>query len=112
MAKIFTVNIVDDLTGETLGDDAAAIEFVWIDGKKRTLDLSPDNLDALIDAMQPYLDAATVITGKDARKPITQRSRAKTDTKAIRAWARQNGYEVSDRGRIPDDVMDAYDAAA
>ncbi|MGI9586985.1 MAG: Lsr2 family DNA-binding protein, partial [Dietzia maris] len=33
------------------------------------------------------------------------------DTKAIREWARSNGYEVSDRGRIPSDIMDAYAAA-
>lgn len=33
------------------------------------------------------------------------------DTKAIRDWARTNGYDVSDRGRIPSDVMEAYAAA-
>lgn len=46
---------------------------------------------------------------KAARKTTGKTSSA--DTKAIREWARENGYDVSDRGRIPADVMDAYAAA-
>lgn len=52
------------------------------------------------------------MTGKNAktaRKATTKNPSA--DTKAIREWARANGYDVSDRGRIPADVMDAYSAA-
>lgn len=112
MAKSFTVHTIDDLTGEILGDDAKNIEFVWIDGKKRQLDLSPENHQALIDLMAPYVNAAQVATGKAAKKPITTRTRAKTGTTEIRAWARQHGYTVSDRGRIPEEIMDAYEAAA
>ncbi|WP_439111984.1 Lsr2 family DNA-binding protein [Gordonia alkanivorans] len=45
------------------------------------------------------------------RARTRERPRLQTDTKAIREWARENGYDVSDRGRIPADVMDAYAAA-
>jgi hypothetical protein len=33
------------------------------------------------------------------------------DTAAVRAWARENGYQVADRGRLRPEVLDAYDAA-
>lgn len=37
--------------------------------------------------------------------------RSKEQLTSIRDWARKNGYSVSDRGRIPSDVLEAYDAA-
>lgn len=74
--------------------------------------LSDDNAQAFRDAITPYLEAGHRVTGKNAktaRKATTKTPSA--DTKAIREWARANGYDVSDRGRIPADVMDAYSAA-
>ena len=58
------------------------------------------------------IEAGHRVTGtkaKAARKTTGKTSPA--DTKAIREWARDNGYDVSDRGRIPADVADAYAAA-
>lgn len=109
MAKHFTVTLTDDVTGETLGDDGHTVDFTWIDGKRRQLDLTNDTYNAMIEAMAPYVDAAQILTNKGA--PV-KRTRAKTGTKEIRSWARRNGYEVSDRGRIPDDIVQAYEAAA
>ena len=62
--------------------------------------------------MAPYFEAGHRVTGnktKTARKATSKNASA--DTKAIREWAQANGHDVSDRGRIPATVIDAYAAA-
>lgn len=109
MASKYIVELVDDLTGETITDTGHSVEFTWIDGKRYHLDLSDENYQALVDCMTPYVDNAQRLTSKG--KPVT-RTRAATGLKEIRAWARQNGYEVSDRGRVPEEIVQAYENAA
>lgn len=111
MAQKFQVRYLDDIDGTDLGDHANTISFAF-EGKEYSIDLSDDNAQAFRDAMAPYLEAGHRVTEKNAktaRKATTKTPSA--DTKAIREWARTNGYDVSDRGRIPADVMDAYSAA-
>jgi len=56
--------------------------------------------------------AATVsVESADTAQPRQSRSGADTDKGLVRVWARNNGYEVGDRGRIPADVIEAYDRA-
>ncbi|MFF8186159.1 Lsr2 family protein [Microbacterium sp. NPDC016588] len=64
-------------------------------------------------ALAPYVDAARPI-GSPSRSGSPRRGRATStlDLNAIREWARANGHTVSDRGRIPATVIDAYKAAA
>ena len=85
------------------------ISFAF-EGKEYSIDLSDDNAEAFREAVAPYIDAGHRVTGSKSK---TSRKTATTsgNTKAIREWARNNGYEVSDRGRIPADVADAYAAA-
>ncbi|AEF42714.1 histone-like nucleoid-structuring protein Lsr2 [Hoyosella subflava] len=75
-----------------------------------SIDLSDDNAEAFREAVAPYIEAGHRVTGRKAK---TARKTAATsgNTKAIREWARNNGYDISDRGRIPADVADAYAAA-
>jgi Lsr2 len=65
--------------------------------------------------MQDYLDhGARLKSGfrvKVSGAAKTARQRASHDVSAIRAWAREHGHKVSDRGRIPSDVKEAYDDA-
>jgi hypothetical protein len=42
---------------------------------------------------------------------VTSRSKSDVDTKAVREWAGKNGYQLSARGRIPGNVIEAYQAA-
>lgn len=109
MAKHFIVQLIDDVTNEEIGDDGHSVEFTWVDGKRRHLDLSNDTYQAMIEAMAPYVNAAQLLTAKGT--PV-KRTRAATGTREIRAWARQNGYDVSDRGRVPEEVREAYESAA
>ena len=108
MAQHFQIRYIDDLDGTGLGETANTLSFAF-DGKNYTIDLSDENAETFRQAIAPYIEAGSRVTGTRAKTP-----RARTgggNTKAVREWARANGYDVSDRGRIPADVMDAYDAA-
>lgn len=112
MAVKYEMRYVDDIDGTELSDDQVhSIEFAF-DGKEYSIDLGAENAEAFRAAISPYIDAAQKVSGpkrKPARKAAAKTS--SSDTKAIREWARENGHEVSDRGRIPADVMEAYAAA-
>ena len=104
--RIEIVRYTDDLTGDELAEgDHERIRFTF-DGKPRVIDLSADNAQAFRDDLARWMDASR----PDGRKRATT-SRPKRDTATIRAWAQDNGYDVSDRGRIPAHVEDAFDSA-
>lgn len=109
MAQHFQVRYFDDLDGNDLGETPNTISFAF-EGKEYSIDLSDDNAQAFREAVAPYIEAGHRATGSKAR---TSRKTPATsgNTKAIREWAQSNGYDVSDRGRIPADVMRAYAAA-
>ena len=112
MAQHFQVRYTDDIDGTDLGETANTISFAF-EGKEYSIDLSDDNAQAFREAVAPYIEAGHRVTGaktKAARK--TTRKTSPADTEAVREWARENGYDVSDRGRIPANVMDAYAAAS
>ncbi|MBB1032669.1 Lsr2 family protein [Dietzia sp. SLG310A2-38A2] len=111
MAQQFQVRYIDDIDGTELGEEANSISFAF-EGKEYSIDLSDENAEAFREVMAPYIDAGHRVTGgksKPARKAAAKSGSG--DTKAIREWARENGFDVSDRGRIPADVMEAYAAA-
>jgi hypothetical protein len=103
--------LVDDLDG---GAAERTIVFGW-DGHTYEIDLSKKNITAFEKALKPYLAAArttrstiTRVPRRGARSgPATKRA----DLQSIRDWARANGHDVSDRGRIAASVIEAYDAA-
>lgn len=96
----------DDLTGEPVeADEVQTIKFAW-EGKALRLDLNQENADKLEQLMKPYLDAATLVTSSEIKKAPKPR---RTDLNEVRSWAREQGMTVSDRGRVPIKVLDAYD---
>lgn len=113
MAKITQVTLVDDLDG------GAADETVLfgLDGDAYEIDLSEANAQALRDLLAPYLDKARKAeTRTPARKSTATRSAGAgagsgTPTSVIRAWAIETGHPVNTRGRIPAEVVAAYEAA-
>ena len=109
MAQQFQVHYIDDLDGTDLGETSNTIPFAF-DGKEYSIDLCDDNAEAFRQAVAPYIEAGHRVTRNrttTARKTTTTSG----NTRAIRDWARANGYDVSDRGRIPANVMQAYAAA-
>lgn len=109
MAQKAITAIVDDLDGTELTlDSAETVSFV-LDGRSYEIDLSLTNARSLRAALQPYTDAGRKLGRAPAAKASTRTSR--TDLAEIRAWASENGHQVTDRGRIHHDVIAAYDAA-
>lgn len=110
MAKqvVTTTEYTDDLTG---GKADGTVSFS-LNGAAYEIDLSKANTRALEKALKPYLEAGRKVRASRGR--ATRRSAASAathDVAAVRDWAKQNGYEVSDRGRIAGSVIDAYHAA-
>lgn len=78
------------------------------------IDLSEEHQAELGAALAKYIVAARKtgpVRVTADRRPITGPARRRRDLAGVRAWARQHGLEVSDRGRVPSDVQQAYDAA-
>ena len=111
MAKKVQVTLVDDL------DQSVAAETVnfGLDGMSYEIDLSKSNAKKLRDALGVYVASARRASrGGRGGGPRAGRRGGRTDreqTQAIREWASKNGYTVSDRGRVPAAVLDAYHAA-
>ncbi|MBO3736022.1 histone-like nucleoid-structuring protein Lsr2 [Actinoplanes flavus] len=111
MAKQIITVLTDDLDG---GEADRTVEF-GLDGVNYTIDLSEKNAGKLRKALEPFLSAATRL-GRNGSTPATARravaavsSRSSRDqNQAIREWANKNGYPVSERGRIPSNVVEAY----
>ena len=108
MAQHFQTRYIDDLDGTDLGENANTLSFAF-DGKDYAIDLSDENAETFRQVIAPYIEAGRRVTG--TRTKTTRTRSTSGNTKAVRQWARANGYDVSDRGRIPDNVMDAYTAA-
>ena len=111
MAQRTVTVLSDDLDG-TESDDIQTVRF-GLDGATYEIDLSPKNREALEQALSPYLDVARRAGGRAASAPKKSAGRRDAaQTSAIREWARKNGYTVSERGRIPREVEEAYSAAS
>ena len=114
MAQQMTVRFIDDLDGS----DASGTFDFSLDGRNYQIDLSDENAAKLRDALAPYLGAARKTGGRGGRGPAPRQTviagksprSGREETTAIREWARQNGHTVSDRGRIPKSVIEAYAA--
>ena len=108
MAKTTIVQISDDLDGSP---NANEVRFAF-EGSEYTIDLSNRNRKALEKALRPYIEAATKVTARRAGSNRSVRSKrsgdSSVDLATVRAWARENGHQVSDRGRLPKAVLDAY----
>lgn len=104
MARKSVVRFFDDVTGvEVAPGDVQRVSF-GVDGRSYVLDLSPESRDEFREVVAPWVSAATRV------RPVRKVSGPRRDLGAVRVWARENGYAVSDRGRVPKKVFDAYDA--
>lgn len=110
MVQRMQVIFVDDLTGDTLPDGQGQTVTFALDGVSYEIDLNKDNADGLRDAFRKYVEAGRKV-GRTSQAGRRGAGRNRQDTAAIRAWARENGHEVSERGRIPGSVVEAFEAA-
>jgi hypothetical protein len=114
MARRIVHQLVDDLDGTLLEVGEGETVLFSLDGSAYEIDLTDENAAALREAFGRYIDAARPISRGTASTTASPRKRRRTgqqDYSAIRAWAKENGYQVSERGRVPANVLEAYDAA-
>ncbi len=112
MAKQVITLLTDDLDGS---EADRTVEF-GLDGVTYTIDLSDRNIGKLRKVLDPYLAVGTRVRRNGREAPTATRNQppaatpvsARETNKSIREWAAENGYELAARGRIPIDVVKAY----
>ena len=110
MAQRVIHQLISDLSGVEIPEgDGETVSFGF-QGTNYQVDLTNKELEKLEKALQPYIDIATQVKRTRTVGNIRKVS-APADNAAIREWANANGFKVGDRGRIPAEVKDAYDAA-
>jgi hypothetical protein len=111
VAQQVITKYTDDLDGS---EASGTIEFS-LDAREYEIDLSDQNVTRLRDVLAPFVAAARRVGGGRGRQTGTspkRRSaagRSREEMAEMRRWLRDNGYKVSDRGRIPSDFVQAYE---
>jgi hypothetical protein len=115
MARKVQVILSDDLDENLPADETVSFS---LDGTNYEIDLSDKNAEQMREAFSRCVQAARKVGRGGGRASGGGRSRAtgggrmdREQAGAIRDWARKNGHAVSDRGRIPASVVEAYEAA-
>ena len=119
MAQRTIVQLVSDLSGDEIqAGEGRTVEFA-VDGTTYTIDLTDKEAASFDKALAMYIEHATKTSGgggsagrkrsSSGGKPGSGRS--KDELAKIRAWAQANGHQVSERGRIKKNIIDAYHAA-
>lgn len=117
MAQKVQLLLEDDLTHQEIPEGEGVTRQFSVDGKTYELDLSADSLKTFDEALAPFIEAGRSVSGaarsrrRSQRSGGTTRSRRDPEVAKIRAWAKDNGFEVAERGRIHQDVREAYEAA-
>lgn len=105
--------VTDDFDGKPLPEGTQPFRLAY-DGKEWEVYLSDANVEKLRTTLAKYTDDAQRVY-RHTRRPSSgggsTRRKGTEDLAAIREWARENGIEVSERGRVAQDVKDAYYAA-
>lgn len=108
MAQKIQTLFIDDIDG---GEAEGTVRF-GLDGTDYEIDLNARHTEDLRNVLASYVAHARKVsgsarggTGRNARKPSA------VDTTAVRAWARENGLDIKDRGRVPADVVAKYQAS-
>ena len=108
MAQKVQVILVDDIDG---GPAEETLSFS-LDGVSYEIDLSSANAAKLRDSFAPYVGTARRVGGRSsAGRGRGRRSSGDNRTAQIREWARANGHQVNERGRVAASIVAAYDKA-
>ena len=106
MAQKITVALEDDIDG---GPADETVRF-GLGGAEYEIDLSAKNANAFRRQLAPFIEHARR-AGRGQRRRPGRATSSREHSGNIRAWAKEQGIAVSDRGRIPASVAEQYDAA-
>lgn len=107
MAKKTVVILSDDLDGSEANE---TINFA-LDNTEFEIDLNESNAAELRQALERFSAVARKASSGRGRPAGRKSSGASVDTKAVRLWALDNGFQVNTRGRIQQDILEKYQAA-
>lgn len=120
MARKIVHQLVDDIDGTILEIGSGETVYFALDGVAYEIDLTEENARDLRAALAPYVAAGRSVSSRAGSSRAGSSSSAggskrrrpgQQDYSAIRAWAKANGYQVSERGRVPASITEAYEAA-
>ena len=113
MAQKITTLFIDDIDG---GEADGTVRFA-LDGTEYEIDLNAKHSDELRSALGKYVTHARKVGGTARRVSgraagrVSRGGGSALNTTEIRNWARENGYDIKDRGRVPADLVAKYQAA-
>ncbi|MGW8484501.1 histone-like nucleoid-structuring protein Lsr2 [Microbacterium sp. NPDC055903] len=111
MARKIVHQLVDDIDGTVLEVGEGETVHFSLNGISYEIDLTIEHADELRSALEPFIAAGRRSSTASAARAGSARKRPaarNSDTAAIREWANANGHKVSERGRIPAPVLEAY----
>jgi hypothetical protein len=113
VAQKITTLFIDDIDG---GEADGTVRFA-LDGTDYEIDLNAKHSEELRSALGKYVSHARKVGGAARRAGgrgagrVVRGSSSALNTTEIRNWARENGYDIKDRGRVPADLVAKYQAA-
>ncbi|MCZ4590493.1 MULTISPECIES: Lsr2 family protein [Rhodococcus] len=121
MARQIVVEHVDDIDGTPIAEGKGETIAFSVNGIDYQIDLSAKNAKEFHKKLDHYIDHATKVGGRKNRSAGTLTTgdevnrrpvrRDREHVGAVREWAREQGYDIGVRGRIPTEIADAYNAA-
>ena len=116
MAQRTRLILIDDIDGREIATGGQTVVFAY-QGIEYAIDLNDKNAEKLERTLAPWVAAARRTGGRAAGRPsktgerVTTAGNKPADNNTIREWARNNGYQVSNRGRVSREVREAYAAS-
>jgi hypothetical protein len=114
MAQKVIRQFVDDIDGS----EAERTFSFAVDGTHYEIDLSSENIQEFNEAIAGFVESARKVKAKSDGRRVrkissTHRGTAQSreQIQAVRQWARQHGHTISNRGRIPASIQQAFDQA-
>lgn len=112
MARRIVHQLVDDIDGTLLEVGEGETVHFSLNGTAYEIDLTNAHAEELRAALAPFIDAGRRASAGAAKASAPRRRASRgSEVAEIREWAKKNGHTVSERGRIPASVMEAYHAA-
>ena len=110
MAQKVSVTFACDYDSKEIPDGEQMTRAFSLDGRDYEIDLCEKHSQKFDEVLRRFSDRARKVTGRVTR--TKRRTGAHRQHSAeVRAWAKRSGIEVSDRGRIPAQVIKKYETS-
>lgn len=110
MARREITQYFDDIDQTPLAEGEVHVVQFSIEGRDYVMDLSAENAAKFRQQLQPYMSVARTITGsqRGRRRGAGSHAQRSNVSREVRKWAHDNGFTVASRGKIPQEIYDAY----